>query len=110
MAWKITTLPLRLCVGNTHNTRAEKKLKDNPFIQTFLHWYQIIAHRFQDKDVVGNTTQFDSSQIIVAIVARRQTYLNSSATTHSAMWRAKCTRVEGMWVPNMEHTEVSIQF
>lgn len=91
-----------------HTQHSGGKSKKSPLIQTFQHWYRIIAHRFRNKEAAINNTEFDSLQGEEAIAARREASLNSSAALHSALWRAKCTRVGSRWVPNTEPSEVSL--
>lgn len=64
------------------------------------------VRRFRNKENVIASTDIDSQlQGEAAIAARRAAAINSSASAHSALWRAKCKRVGSRWVP-MESQEV----
>ena len=92
-----------------HTQHSGGKSRKSPLLQTYQHWYRIIAHRFRNKENVIASTDIDSQlQGEAAIAARRAAAINSSASAHSALWRAKCKRVGSRWVP-MESQEVPIE-
>ena len=84
-----------------HTQHFGGKVKKNPLLQTYQHWYRIIAHRFRNKDTILNAIDLEAKlQGESAILARREASLRSSATAHSALWREKYTRVGSKWIPN----------
>lgn len=88
-----------------HTQHRGGKTKKSPLVQTFQHWYRIISHRFRNKEVVVDECQFDVLSTEEAVAARRAASLNSAAAAHTALWRAKCTRVGSKYVPNSSLSE-----
>lgn len=84
-----------------HTQHSRGKNKKSPLIQTYQHWYRIVAHRFRNKETAIKASDFVTLNIDDVVAARRQASLNSSAAAHSALWRAKCVRVGSRWVPQL---------
>lgn len=80
-----------------HTQRDGGKNKKSPLVQTFQHWYRIIAHRFRNKE---DESEFDRLNGEAAIAARRMASLNSVAAANTALWHVKCKRVGSRYVPN----------
>jgi len=68
-------------------------------LQTYQHWYRIIAHRFRNKEVAVSASEYDALGAESAVARRREASVNSSAVAHSTLWRAKCERVGSRWIP-----------
>lgn len=85
-----------------HTQHSGGRVKKSPLVQTFQHWYRIIAHRFRNKDTQIPVNEFDTLEAELAIAARREASLRSSAAAHSAAWRSKCRRQGSKWLPITE--------
>ena len=84
-----------------HTQHFGGKVKKSPLVQTYQHWYRIIAHWFRNKDTILTAIDLEAKlQGESAILARREASRRSSAAAHSALWREKCTRVGSKWIPN----------
>lgn len=83
-----------------HTQHSGGKHRRSAIVQTFQHWYRIIAHRFRNKDLNINQDSFSTLMGEEAVAARRAASLNSSSTAHSAIWQAKCTRQGSRYIPN----------
>ena len=84
-----------------HTQHSGGKSKKSPLVQTFQHWYKIIAHRFRNRNTTLNAAELEANlQGEAATLARREASLRSASAAHTAMWREKCTRVGSKWIPN----------
>jgi len=43
-----------------HTQYSGGKLKKSPLVQTFQHWYRIIAHRFRNKNTTINAAELEA--------------------------------------------------
>lgn len=82
-----------------HTQHGGSKNKKSPLLQTYEHWFRIIQHRFHNQVVERSScTHVGTAEEIIQ--KRREASLNSSAASHAAEWRARCTRVGSRWIPN----------
>lgn len=84
-----------------HTQHGGGKLRKSPLLQVYEHWYRIIQHRFKNKSL-HDSEEFLNLTGDVAIRARRDRSISSSAAAHHAAWRETCTRQGSRWVPNSE--------
>lgn len=75
-----------------HTQHSGGKYKKSPLVQTYQHWYRIIAHRFWNKELVSNLTKVNTSCTEDAIAKRCEASLRSATTAHAELWRSKCRR------------------
>ena len=88
-----------------HTQHCGGRIKKRPLVQTFQHWYRIIAHRFRNKEITLNEAELQTLNSDAIVAARRAASVNSSANAHSALWRAKCTRIGSKWVSDLDQSE-----
>jgi hypothetical protein len=84
-----------------HTQHCGGKTKKSALVQTYQHWYRIIAHRFRNQEAEALNVE-DLEEALSAeakIQARRDASINSSSAAHSALWRSNCIRKGSKWVP-----------
>jgi hypothetical protein len=84
-----------------HTQHGGGKNKKSALVQTYQHWYRIIAHRFRNKELALNASNLAANiDILEKIAQRREASVQSSAAAHTALWRDKRIRKGSRWVSN----------
>jgi len=94
-----------------HTQHSRGKNRKSALLQTYEHWYRIIQYRFRNLEFQTNDSEptDDTPDMEVAIQARRERYLASSASAHWIAWKATRTRQGSRWVPNSQQVEADVE-